>query len=230
MMNAFSTVGRLVALPPALMLLLAACSSPNSNASAGGTPFSGDIVSAQQGSFVVRSTDGTERTIKIDAKTKIMEVSPASLTDIKANSFVGATATPSSDGTLSATEVHIFDERLRGVGEGHRTLPEGDQSSMTNGTAEATMTNGAAAMARTAGAAPGGTKASSGAQLMTLRYKGGEQKITVSAAVPVVFIAPGNIGLLLPKAHVVIVPGGSSETQDSASIVKVGKGNFVPPQ
>ena len=44
----------------------------------------------------------------------------ASMADIKPGMFVGSTAMPGADGNLTAVEVHIFPEAMRGTGEGHR--------------------------------------------------------------------------------------------------------------
>lgn len=219
MAHAFSAIVYKGAPSAALVLLVGACSATDPAATAA-PPFAGTIVSGQPGSFIAHPMDGPDRTVTIDAKTKILEVSKADLNDIQANSFLGATATPSSDGSLIATEVHLFDERLRGIGEGHRTLPTSTESSMTNG---------AVATSLSTGTTSNRPKAASDTQMLVIRYKGGEQKIRVPSGVPIAFIAPGSTALLRPRVHVVVVPTSSSGIRDTAGVIKVGKAGFVPP-
>ena len=99
-------------------------------------------------------------------KVMVVEAVKASLSDIKPGDFIGSGAMPQPDGTQKAVEVHIFPEALRGTGEGFRpwTRPG---STMTNGTVgeDVTGVNG---------------------HVITVKYKGGEQKIVVGPSVPIV--------------------------------------------
>jgi len=99
-------------------------------------------------------------------KVMVVEAVKASLSDIKPGDFIGSGAMPQPDGTQKAVEVHIFPEALRGTGEGFRpwTRPG---STMTNGTVgeDVTGVNG---------------------HVITVKYKGGEQKIVVGPGVPIV--------------------------------------------
>jgi hypothetical protein len=69
--------------------------------------------------YVVKARDGAELKLTLADKPQIAGIIKASLSDIKQNSFVGVTAMPQPDGSLSAVEVHIFPETMRGTGEGH---------------------------------------------------------------------------------------------------------------
>jgi hypothetical protein len=64
--------------------------------------------------YVVKARDGTEVKLTVADKPSIATLVKASLSDIKQNSFVGVTAMPQPDGSLSAVEVHIFPEAMRG--------------------------------------------------------------------------------------------------------------------
>ncbi len=70
--------------------------------------------------YVVKTRDGAELKVTLPEKPQIAGIVKASLSDIKEGSFVGVTAMPKPDGSLSALEVHIFPEAMRGTGEGHR--------------------------------------------------------------------------------------------------------------
>jgi hypothetical protein len=110
---------------------------------------------------------------------KVYTRGPADLSRVTDHVFIGVTSVSQPDGTQRATEIHIFPDELRGLGEGSRPMaaPSGGNSSvMTNGSA--TMTNGASRMTNGAsGGVAGGT--------MTVRYNGGSQTITVPANVSV---------------------------------------------
>ena len=70
--------------------------------------------------------------IALPEKVSINLRTPTDISAINSGSFVGATASPRADGTLVASEVHIFPESMRGTGEGHRPM-EG-ANTMTNAT------------------------------------------------------------------------------------------------
>lgn len=169
---------------------------------------------------VIETVDGHTVTAKSDKddalklnfadKVTVVEVVKASLADIKPGDFIGSGAMPQPDGTQKAIEVHIFPESMRGTGEGFRpwTRPG---STMTNGTVGATVTgvNG---------------------QVITVTYKGGEQKIVVPPGTPIVRFAVGDMSDLKPGAAFSVFaamkqPDGSY----NASRINVGVDGVVPP-
>jgi hypothetical protein len=79
----------------------------------------GTIERLDGATYVVKARDGAELKVTAADKAQIAGIIKASLSDIKQNSFVGVTAMPQADGSLSAVEVHIFPESMRGTGEGH---------------------------------------------------------------------------------------------------------------
>src|SRR5215469_10355724 len=110
--------------------------------------------------YVVKARDGAELKLTVAEKAQIASIVKASLSDIKQNSFVGVTSMPQHDGSLSAVEVHIFPEAMRGTGEGHYPWDLQPQSTMTNANVDQV---GSAVDGRT----------------LTLKYKDGEKKIVV---------------------------------------------------
>jgi hypothetical protein len=131
----------------------------------------------------------------------IYERRAASLSRVTDSSFVGVTSVPQPDGTQRATEIHLFPEELRGLGEGSRPMGAqggGTRSTMTNGSvATPRMTNGAARMTNgTSRGAAGGT--------ITVAYNGGSQTITVPADVTVTEIA--RVTTKLTPGTSIIVP------------------------
>ncbi len=62
---------------------------------------------------MIKARDGAEQKLTVADKPSIATLVKASLADIKQGSFVGVTAMPQHDGSLSAVEVHIFPEAMR---------------------------------------------------------------------------------------------------------------------
>jgi len=146
--------------------------------------------------------------VTLTDKTKLLVANTASLSDVKANSYVGIAAAPQPDGTLKAIEVTIFDESLRGTGDGHYGWD------LTVGN---TMTNGAV-----------GSVQSTSGRSMVIDYKGGNKTVAVPDDVPVVTIMPADSTVLKPGARVVVFSpkGAPSVTADA---VIAGANGTVPP-
>jgi hypothetical protein len=161
--------------------------------------------------FDVKTRSGSELKVKLAEKPRILAVTAASLAQIKPNTFVGITALPQVDGSLKATEIHLFAETLRGAGEGHYPWDLHPNSTMTNG-----------AVADQVIAVEGPT--------LTVRYKDGEKKITVPADVPVVEVVPGEKDDIKSGANIFIF-SGTKQTDGSleAMIMLVGRGGVTPP-
>jgi hypothetical protein len=115
----------------------------------------------------------------------------------------------------------VFDEKLRGVGEGDGPweAPAQHGSRMTNGTVaqpHAMMTNG------TVGAMNAATKT------IVVKYRGGSRTIAVTPETPIVRVAPGSAKLLSLGASVFLsaqkMPSGLT-----ARFVVVGKNGTVVP-
>ena len=74
----------------------------------------GAIESIDGSTYVIRARDGAELKVALADKAQIATVVKASLADVKQGLFVGVTAIPQADGSLSAVEVHIFPDAMRG--------------------------------------------------------------------------------------------------------------------
>lgn len=137
-------------------------------------PVVGTVLSVAKDALQLRTTQMQQVTVAIGAQTRVVDTVNIALADIRNGDFLGTTASP-KDGELVASEVHVFDEALRGTGEGHYPFAPG--STMTNG-AVATMTNGAVS-------AQGAAQQGGAGLTMTVAYKGGQQTITVPPGTPV---------------------------------------------
>lgn len=197
---------RLVAVPVLLagLVVLAHAQTPMSM-----TRIRGTLVSVSGSSVHVQPNGGDALDVRLEQDTRVARVSQADMADIKAGSYVGTAAVPQADGTLKALEVHVFDESMRGAGDGHRPWDLGNNGSMTNGTV--------------------GDLVVSQGRTLTVRYKGGEQKIFVPESAPIVRIAPGDKTLLTPGAHVLLFAHRNDDGSLTAQTISVGEKGLVPP-
>ena len=139
--------------------------------------------------------------------------------DIVPGKFLGI-ASVSGAGVNRALEVVVFDESMRGVGEGDYPWDLGSgHSSMTNGTMAAshsTMTNA------TVGAMSG-----SGQKTITMNEKGGSRKLVVPVNAPVVRVAPGKPALLVAGASVFVI--ATTAATAVAAFIVIGIDGVKPP-
>ncbi len=172
----------------------------------------GTIVSADPALLTVKATDGATVTVVLAPGTKVAALSKIGLDGIKPNSFIGTTAKPGKGGVLEATEVHVFPEAMRGLGEGHYAWDRSPTSTMTNGNVGKV-----------------GTIKHHSGRTLTVDYKGGTQEIVVPARVPIVAFAEGNAAQLVHGAHVFVVTMKTPDGKLAANQVAVGVGGVVPP-
>jgi len=107
----------------------------------------------------VKNDDGgAVETFKLAPNILYVQQTPAKLTDIKNNDFVASAAVRKEDGKLHSTELRIFSEKMRGIGEGQRPMNDARNQTMTN----ATVT---------------GTAIVNGSNVMKVRFPGGESDL-----------------------------------------------------
>ena len=169
----------------------------------------GTIERVEGGVYVVKAKSG-ELKITLADNASVSAVVKASLGDVKPGSYVGIASLPQADGTQKALELLIFPEAMRGVGEGHYGWDLQPSSMMTNGNVEQTVT-------------------ATDGQVLTVKYKDGEKKITVPPDVPIVTFAPGEKSEL--KAGATIFVAAAKPQSDGtlqAPRINVGRG-IDPP-
>jgi hypothetical protein len=144
---------------------------------------------------VVLKVDTGNVTIALTQPFHLYARAASNLSRVTQNSFVGVTTVKQSDGSEKATEIHIFPEELRGLGEGSRMMAPSTSpaaSRMTNGNvsrsrmtncnvSQSRMTNGTATQSRMSN---GNVSSTSGSSLV-VQYAGGSQNITVPPNTPV---------------------------------------------
>jgi hypothetical protein len=157
----------------------------------------------------IKQGEGPNVTVKLLDNAKVFGVKSATLADIKPNDFIGVGAMAQPDGSQKAIQVTIFAESQRGTGEGFRPWDR-PGTTMTNGTVDATV-------------------ASVDGQVVTVKYKDGEQKIIIGPDAKIRTYIPGTRDELKPGAHVSVfgpekAPDGSLQT----ARINVGLDGMVP--
>ena len=146
----------------------------------------GVVASKTGDKMEIRTQDGLVKVTLASGASAFTRM-PAKRSDFGPNSFVGITSIKGTDGEETATEVHIFPDALRGLGEGSYMMgtngPGGKPNRMTNGTVKSMgiatpnrMTNGTVQQAANG--------------KVTMAYKGGTRIITIPDNVAVSMIAP----------------------------------------
>jgi hypothetical protein len=149
----------------------------------------GTVASVSASEVVVKNDSGASVTVTVSGPIQVFSRATGDLSHVSQNSFIGVTTVKQPDGAERATEIHIFPEELRGLGEGSRmmTPPAG---AAANGSPASRMTNGAVSTASPAAATPAsrmsnGNVASTNGSTLVVQYAGGSQNVTVPPTTPV---------------------------------------------
>ena len=193
--------------------VLAACVATSISAFAEDTParVRGTLQKMDGNNLTIATKSGKEADVTLKDGAPIIAVTKGAMSDIKSNSFVGITAMPQPDGTQKAVEVHVFEESLRRVGEGHYPWDLMPNSTMTNG-----------AVAQQVEKVEGNT--------LQVKYKDGEKTIVVPKDAEVVNLVAGSKADLKTGAHV-FIPRWEKQGDGTwqAAVVVVGRDGITPP-
>jgi len=169
----------------------------------------GTIDTATDDSITIVKKDGTKQVVALAPKVGVSALVKAQMSDIKQGVFIGTTARPSKDGSLHATEVHIFPESMRGAGEGHYPWDTDPDATMTN-----------ASVAQMVSVVDG--------QTLTLKYKTGETKVTVVPETSIVSVTPGTKDDLKKGAAVFAICQAQPDGTLKTGYLLVGRGVSPP--
>ncbi|HWH76059.1 MAG TPA: DUF5666 domain-containing protein, partial [Candidatus Binatus sp.] len=171
-------------------------------------------ISAVEKQALKVTTSAGEVLVKVADDIRIGGVEAAKLSDIGAGNYVGATSVKQSDGSLKALEIHIFPESSRGTGEGHRPWDLQPGSTMTNANVEKVEQ---VAVEKLQG------------QMLTLKYKDGEQKIFIPPGTPIVKNVAGDRSMLKVGTGVYIPAVRAEDGTITATRITAGVGGIMPP-
>src|SRR5215467_14987216 len=170
----------------------------------------GTVEKLENNVMTVKAPDGKTVDVKLADNYTVVGVSRAKIADIGSGKYIGTTTLGERNGGLVALEVHIFPEAMRGVGEGHYAWDLKPESKMTNGNVAEVKSVGKDHM-------------------LTVQYKGGEQKVLVPGNAKVVLFGPGERSELKKGAHIFVVAQRQPDGSLSAARVNVGVKGTVPP-
>jgi hypothetical protein len=160
----------------------------------------GTVQKVDANSISVKSDDGgAVESFKLAPNLLVLQNKMATLTDIKPNDFVASAAVRESDGKLHSTELRIFPDAMRGVGEGQRPMNDARNQTMTN----ATVT---------------GTAVVNGSNDIRVKFDGGESDLIVDPGIPVTRIDTADIGLVRSGVKVRV---RGERSADGASINRI---------
>ncbi|MFY0731388.1 hypothetical protein [Pseudomonas sp. NFX15] len=169
----------------------------------------GEITGVNQDALQVHANSGENVVIHLTPDTKVRAVTLANIEDVKPGSYIGSAAIAQDDGTLKALEVHVFPPELAGSGDGHRPFDLVKGSSMTNGSVgDLVVSNG---------------------RVLTVNYKGGQQKILVPEDVPIVNLMPADRSLLKVGVKIVTFVTQTADGTLTAQSISAGKDGVTPP-
>jgi len=165
----------------------------------------GTVASVSSTDLVVKADTGSV-TVKLTQPLQLFTREPGKLDDVKNDAFIGVTTIKQPDGSEKATEIHVFPEELRGLGEGSRMMAptaSGGGGRMTNGAVTAPrMSNGKVADVK------GST--------LVVQYAGGSQQVVVPSNTPVTEIKSTSKSLT-PGDQIVILAKRSTDGSLSAT-------------
>jgi len=174
------------------------------------TRIRGTIAGVEGQTLSVTTREGPKLDITLNDPLTVATVKKVALADIKSNTYVGIATRTGANGQLTAIEVLVFPEAMRGASEGHYPWDLEPGSMMTNGTVT-------------------GTVDSTSGQEMSLSFKGSSNKIIVPPGVPIVTFAPAERADLKPGAKVMFGATKNAEGKLAASRVTVEKDGVAPP-
>jgi len=198
-------IGRLTLAAALLALAAGAFAQPPPSMRVSGTveSFDGHVLA-------IKSDKLGEVKVNLTGDVAVFGVAKATIADVKTGAYIGVGAALQADGSQRAIQVTVMAESQRGLNEGHRPWDARPNGTMTNGAVDQTV-------------------AGVDGPVLTVKYKGGEQKIVVPPEAKILAYSVADTSELKPGAHVAVLraqkkPDGSLE----ANRVNVGRGDVVP--
>src|SRR5216683_2015338 len=170
----------------------------------------GTVERIDRTNLTVKTNDGQSMNVKLADNFVVMGIARAKLADVATGKFIGTTTLGERNGALVALEVHIFPENMRGTGEGHYPWDLKPDSKMTNANVANVTSIGKD-------------------RVLTVQYKGGEQKVLVPESAKIVTYVPVERSELKRGAHIFAVTQRQADGSLTAARVNVGLKGTTPP-
>ena len=160
--------------------------------------------------LTVNSREGQKVEFALGDPLTVVTVKNVDLSSIGPGTYIGTATRTGTDGKLTAIEVLVFPEAMRGASEGHFAWDLEPGSMMTNGTVKGAVT------------------AAAGREL-SIGFKDSGNTVFVPPNAPVVTFAPAERADLKPGARVLIGATKNPEGKLTAARVTVEKDGVAPP-
>jgi len=156
----------------------------------------------------VKSRDGRDIQLHLLPDAQVVTAKKTTLAEMGPNAYVGVTSVKGPDGRMMAKEVHAIGPQ---VPQMHGPWDSTPNSMMTNANIAATAQT-------------------SGGNELTLKYKGGEQRIVVTPETEIVTFVPGSRADLKPGETIFSGARVESDGKFVTPRVAVSKDGVKPPQ
>ena len=168
----------------------------------------GSIAELKGDVLTVKSRDGRNIQLHLAPDAQVVVPKRASAADFKPGSYIGVTSVKGPDGRLVAKRVHALGPQVPQMNGPWDSIPN---STMTNANLESS------------------TQVSGGNEI-TLKYKGGEQKVLVTPETEYYTFAPGTRADLKPGETIFTGARVEGDGKFATSRVVVSKDGVKPPQ
>jgi hypothetical protein len=169
----------------------------------------GTVESLDGSTLKLKTLDGKEFTVTLSPDWSARGRYKVTAADIKPGDFVGIASQATDSGVNGALEVVVFPASMKGTGEGDRPWFAKPNSSMTNATVTSAV------------------KSVDGPTL-TLTYKGGEKKISISEGTPIVTLGPATKDQVKAGASVLVSGDSTGDTTITSKMVEVDETGPLP--
>lgn len=179
------------------------------------TRFQGTVTAVSPKAITISTSHG-KQVVALDGRTRFLDLTKSSFGKITNGSFIGTTVVPQRDGTYRSTEVHIFSEALRGMGEGFTKMNSSGSRMMANSTVHMPTKMMANSTIRA-------MRSNSGTKTISMDFSGRKITIHIPADVPVSLITQGRRALVTSgKTVLAICNGASAFTAKTVIVIEPG--------
>ena len=163
----------------------------------------GKIENVASQTLVVKARDGTMTNVKLPDDVRIFTLKQASLADLKRGSLVGTTAIEQLDGDQKAIQIYIFPEERR-----HEANLLANSSVVGRENEILRYTQGSVLDTKD--------------HVLTMKYTGGEKRMTMPADVRIVLLSPATVADIKAGQYFLVPNGKPVSLGTLASTIVVG--------
>jgi hypothetical protein len=180
------------------------------------TRLQGTLISVRATSIAVATSQGNEN-IALSPKLRVLNLTKSSLDKVQNNSFIGTTVVPQPDGTYNSTEVHVFADSLRGMGEGFTKMNPTGSRMMANATVHVPVNMMANSTVRS-------MRSGGNGKTISMTFPNRTITIHIPQNVPVSYISPASRSVLEKGKSVLLFCNGAPGKFTASTVVVIEPG------